>query len=384
MYNITPNDLNIQLLKDNNYLESKNLYNIVDRDHILISYKKDKIDITNIETLGLYRQLIFNNNKLVCFSPPKSISYENFKNNYDISNVELSELIEGIMICLYYSNNKWKVSTKNGIELSEKINNMYLDAKCKCNLNYHYLNNTYCYNLILQHPKNRIVCPAHNPRLYITNVYSITSNIDNSISILPINLYGNEIYKLIEFTSRQVLLPRIYDSKRYSYDNIEDSYMLENNNIYSDMGIGFLKNNVRSKYINPLYSNVLDLRSNNPKLQFTYLSLRYNNKVKEYLKYFKEDRIEFSKYRKQIHKFTKQLFKYYIRWRINREKELCKYPYEYRTHMYMLHEIYINTLLSKKDCITYDKTVKYINNLEPAKLMFSINYNLRLTNRNNI
>ena len=57
--------------------------------------------------------------------------------------------------------------------------------------------------------------------------------------------------------------------------------------------------------------------------------------------------------------------------------KLKDYPYEYRLNMYELHNKYINILKPKKQTITKNYVIDYINSLPPAKLMYAINYEKR-------
>ena len=122
---------------------------------------------------------------------------------------------------------------------------------------------------------------------------------------------------------------------------------------------------------------VRQLRGNQPKSQYRYLVLRNQGKVGDYLKYYPEDSKSFNIYRNQIHDFTKQLHNNYIKCYVNKVKPLLEYPYQYRSHMFQLHQDYINNLREKQGSITRSFVINYINNMHPAKLMYSLNYHLR-------
>jgi len=119
------------------------------------------------------------------------------------------------------------------------------------------------------------------------------------------------------------------------------------------------------------------LRGNKPKLQFRYLALRQQEKVRDYLKYYPEASQEFSAFREQVHGFTRQLHTNYVECYIRKEKPLTEFPYQFRTHMFNLHALYIEELRPAKKIITRSAVVEYVNELPPAKLMFSLNYSMR-------
>ena len=108
------------------------------------------------------------------------------------------------------------------------------------------------------------------------------------------------------------------------------------------------KSGMRSKFRNPNYEMVRNLRGNQPKKQYTYLVLRQQGRVSEYLKYYSEDKKDFALFREQIHVFTHHLHKNYLSCYVRKEHPLKYFPYEYRTHVYNLHQEYLTNLRPKK------------------------------------
>jgi hypothetical protein len=136
----------------------------------------------------------------------------------------------------------------------------------------------------------------------------------------------------------------------------------------------------RAKIRNPVYEQVRNLRGNQPKLQYQYLSLRKEGKVGEFLKFYPENKKEFSAFRDQVHLFTETLFNNYVACYIKKEKPLREYPEKYRTHMYNIHQKYINELKESKQFVTNTFVQKYVNELHPSLLMFCLNHDLRKRN----
>ena len=101
------------------------------------------------------------------------------------------------------------------------------------------------------------------------------------------------------------------------------------------------------------------------------------NKVKEYLKYYPEQSDMFSKMRDDLYKFTNKLYENYISCYIKKEKPLKEFPYQYRSHMYALHQTYLNELKEQHKFINKREAINYVNNLEPPRLMYSMNINYR-------
>jgi hypothetical protein len=112
-------------------------------------------------------------------------------------------------------------------------------------------------------------------------------------------------------------------------------------------------------------------------LQFQYLSLRQQGKVKEYLKLHPEHAGAFQKFRDQLHAYTDQLFANYIGCHVKKERPFAEYPAEFKTHMFRLHELYLNELREKKEHITLGKTIAYMNGLPPSHQIYALNYGTR-------
>jgi hypothetical protein len=136
----------------------------------------------------------------------------------------------------------------------------------------------------------------------------------------------------------------------------------------------------RTKIRNPVYERVRNLRGNQPKLQYQYLSLRKEGKVGDFLKFYPENKRDFSAFRDQVHLFTQTLFSNYVSCYIKKEKPLIEFSDQYRTHMFNIHQHYLNDLREKKFFVTNTVVIKYVNNLHPSLLMYCLNYNMRKRN----
>jgi hypothetical protein len=133
----------------------------------------------------------------------------------------------------------------------------------------------------------------------------------------------------------------------------------------------------RAKVRNPVYEQVRNLRGNQPKLQYQYLSLRKAGKVGDFLKFYPENKREFSTFRDQVHLFTNTLFTNYISCYIKKERPLKEFPDQYRTHMYSLHQKFLNELRENKQFITNTIVINYVNGLHPSLLMYCLNHHMR-------
>jgi hypothetical protein len=176
-----------------------------------------------------------------------------------------------------------------------------------------------------------------------------------------------------------VKFPQEYDFD--SYKELIDKYGSMNTS-YDIVGV-VIHNKLtgeRTKIRNPVYEQVRNLRGNQPKLQYQYLCLRKEGKVKDFLKYYPENKKEFSTFRDQVHLFTNTLFANYVACYIRKERPLLEFSEQYRTHMFTVHQHYMNELREKKLYVTNSVVQKYVNELHPSLLMYCLNFQMRKRN----
>ena len=355
--------------------------------YTIVRYDKEILCQDLIPSYGLFRSVIINNsNKVVSFAPPKSLSYEAFleKNTEKNNSIVAEEFVEGTMINLFWDpmvglNGSWEIATRNTVGANVSFykngltfNSMFLEA-CKENaLDISVLDKKYCYSFVLQHPENRIVVPFKKVQLYLVEIYHIVNTEETvTVDIVDITTFFN-----YGFAGSSVRLPEVYYFD--SYTELKDKYASLNTS-YDILGVVIkdMHTGLRCKIRNPVYEDVRHLKGNHPKLQYQYLSLRQQGKVKEYLAYYPEHKKFFSNVRDQLHAFTETLFQNYIKCYIKKEQELKTFPSQFKTHMFKLHEIYRNELKPANLYVTNTVSIKYVNSLHPSQQMFALNYPMR-------
>jgi hypothetical protein len=392
--NILSGNENTSKLLKINKIQSK----ISNATYSIIKYDKKLLTSDLISSYGLFRSVILNSqNKVVCFSPPKSISAEVFIKKYSEINKHIvaEEFIEGTMINVFWDsslgiNGGWEISTRNtpGATCSfyknyknKSFRDMFLDAITANNLNLNYLNNKYCYSFVLQHPENRIVIPFKQPQLYLVAMYSI-EYIEQNIYINICDYYTT--YKnFFQVNNVTIKFPEIYVFNKYSeliekYASINTSYDIVGAIIHNKY------TGERTKIRNPVYEEVRYLKGNQPKLQYQYLHLRKEGKVKDFLKFYPENKKDFSQFRDQLHLFTNTLFNNYKNCYVKKEKPLREFSDEYKTHMYNIHQIYLNTLKEEKLFVNNTIVQKYVNEMQTPLLMYCLNLQMRKRNNDTI
>jgi hypothetical protein len=360
----------------------------------VIRYDKNFLSFDLISSYGLCRSVIVNNNnKVVGFAPPKSIPSDEFINKYgeQLDEIVAEEFVEGTMINVFWDDSigltgAWEIATRNTVGATSSFykgpkaktfRDMFLEALNDNYLNLEELDKGLCYSFVLQHPENRIVVPFNKKQLYLVAVYSIHNDVDK-ITVTHytpkeyVNFFNNILGSTVKF-------PTWYAFLKYS-DLIEKYASM--NTSYDVVGV-VLHNRAtgeRTKIRNPVYEQVRNLRGNQPKLQYQYLCLRNEGRVGEFLKFYPENKKEFSTFRDQVHLFTDTLFSNYVSCYIKKEKPLMEFSEQYRTHMFNIHQLFLNELREKKHFVTNTVVINYVNNLHPSLLMYCLNFQMRKRN----
>lgn len=435
MYDLT-SYFDFTKIDDIDYIKSKNLkkcFNPSEPSNFILKYDKANANfegnIEKINSLGLFRSVIFHNNKLVGFAPPKSNnikdtslldkeSYIAFvygiaENKYDeiekiVDTNSVQEFVEGTMINVYFANNEWQIATRtligakgyyfhNNNSKIEQLNKeettkpkmfrtMFLEAMNAVNLEFEHLNKDYCYSFVMQHPDNRIVIPIVKTDLYLTNVYHVYSN-DYKVQVINIDEIKQQFEKLDNVS---VKFPKKFETKEDIMKMFKSLYKTKllcvDDNVlpYTFQGIVFYINGLRFKLRNNEYEYVRRLKGNQPKEQFNYFMLRQTNKVHEYLKYYPEQRSVFNTYRQQLHDITSKLYNTYVNCFILKKFTFSSISKHIQPHIFQLHKMYLDSLTNKKQSVNYTTVINYVNNLHPKQMMHLVNYPLKQAKMENI
>lgn len=404
--NKTINVYNILNNQNDDYITKKYTFNNV--EYMIIKYNKKKLkiyestDIEKFNEISKYRSIVVRDNKVVAYSPSKSIDYNIFKTKYeDSSNCYVEDFIDGTMINVFFDviNNTWEISTRSCVGgniiffndaknfqhfdnndchdnyYNSTFRTMFFEACNMNNFNLNSLDKRYSYTFVMQHPFNRIVTPTTLPLIYLLKVYEIKNNLDDLTK--DVNINELSLQEFISTPSYIFLNTNIKFVNKYiisSYNDIENYYNGDNIPYYCVGCMIYNNDGTRTKIRNNNYEIVRKLRGNHPKLQYNYLSLKQENKVKEFLKYYPEHNVIFNKFKQLTYNYTNELFINYISCFIRKEKPLKEYEFQYKNHMYKLHEKFKNELKPSNKTIDKKIVIDYVNSLHPAQQMFLINY----------
>ena len=331
----------------------------------IVTYKYNyKYDLNEYPFIKWCKGAIINinTNKLVCLSPVKT------ETKYDLSKTELNidphydnnsilqPLIDGTMINLFYHNNEWMMSTRSFIGAKNKwdqnISFKKMFDESKKNLDYNELNKKHSYSFVLQHVNNRIVSQIPENNIILVEEYDFDSDNVNNVNL---NLTNYESITTIKNNDMNVLEVSINKSYNFQFKGFT------------------LKNGPRRiNFINSEYQKVFNIKSkcnyNNKLLSFIYL--RNNNLLKDYLIYFNDDSTIFDNYRNKIFIMKNELHDCYVKFFIKKEIEKKDIPFQLKPLVFDLHKIY----KQHQTKITNSVVNQYIYNLPEKKLCFVLNY----------
>jgi hypothetical protein len=298
---------------------------------------------------------------------------------YPPSECYAEEIVDGTMINLFYDKltKAWEIASKstfgakclffNNSEYKEEdtFRYMFFEVCKEIGFDYTSLPEENCYSFVFQHPRNRIVVPITEMKLYLIASYRI-----NNDNYMITKLENEEVSYFLKGTSIQQ--PKTYNFT--TYDDLETLIAVMNQD-YKDAGIMIYHTHsgLRTKIRNPNYEFVRCLRGNQPKLQYHYLELRQKGQVATYLRYYPEALPEFNKYKQQIHSFTEGLHTRYINCYIKKTGPLMEFEEKFRTHMFNLHQIYKKKAEGTGKIITKTDVITYVNTLPEPVLMSSLN-----------
>ena len=355
-------------------------------EYTIVKYVKTNLAKEEYKTLGLARSIIISGGRVLSFSPPKSLEYNSFVEENSSEQCFAEDFIDGTMINLFYNEivNDWVIATRSTIgaqtqffvnseDDKRSFSDMFYEACNIVQLDFSRLDNNYCYSFVLQHPNNRIVTPIDFPKLFLIRAYSINNEM-NSVSEVSGEVLLNNSGGL---WNTGIMYPQ-----RYHIDNYENLANYYNNPATPFYCVGVVVNSStgRTKIRNNNYENIRELRGNQSRLQYHYLTLRKTGKVRDFLAFYGEFAVFFSEYRKTIHTYTNGLYSNYIKCYIRKEQVLKAFPYEFKVHMFNLHQKYLAELKPIGGYIDKKCVIDYFNGLHPSQQMHILNckkkYNL--------
>lgn len=351
-------------------------YHIVRYDKTKYSAKEDgeAPEMTMTDEVAMLRSVIISEGKIRCVSLPKATRTMEDAPVRVGSQPTHSVLLEGPMINMFYYKDDgvsgddkegqgWQISTRSvfgarnsfydnddGSKLT--FRNMFLEAMPE-DLARTLMTRTDAggtdtvYSYVIRHPKNRDVYGANTPHLVM-----VASFVPRDDTNMVWDYRAPEIDEVLAATNSPSM-------------GVTAAWADADGNL------------VRAKKLDNEYLTLRKLRGTQPKLKYHFLTLRkQRGALARYLTQFPEHVATFSAFRDDIHEFTNKLQASYWDCYVRHTKPLKEYDGNFKTHMYNLHSAF---KVNRKP-VVLSTVIQYVNNLEPAQLMFALNWKHRARN----
>ena len=104
-------------IETNNYKLKHKQWIMNNKTYDIFKYDKNILTSDMVNSIGLYRSIICHNNKILAFSPPKSLNINIFMNLHSENECLAEEFVEGTMINLFYDDSidKWEIASKSTV-----------------------------------------------------------------------------------------------------------------------------------------------------------------------------------------------------------------------------------------------------------------------------
>ena len=400
--------LNSLKLTMKNWKTDTGMYSIIKYDKLAFGMTQE--DYT---TVGLLRSVVVDETgHIVAYSPPKCLAVtEEREKSFNDNNIMTppsgsdsgndttvnqwyaEEFVEGTMINMFYSQKDgggaWEIATKSTVggdvvfyspknpkdtvEIRDKdtFRNMFFETCAKIGFKYENLPKEFMYSFVLQHPKNRIVLPITEAKIYIIGLYSINND---TLDITSLNTAGF----VEEYGAGVILRPKQLFADNYTVEGFKKEYASMNAS-YNMMGVVFcnMETGERMKVRNPTYEMVKNLKGVDQKLQLQYLTLRHGGRVADYLKTYPEYKGDFAVYRNQLHGFTRSLHQNYLDCFVFKKCRFVEISQQYKKFVSGLHKKYLEELREIKGSVTFNYVVEFVNTQNPLALLYSLNHVVR-------
>jgi hypothetical protein len=378
-------------------------------------YNYDKSILSSLDNFhDKYRSVVFSHpeNKLLCFSPPKSIEYYDFVGKYAgvigeprQNNITATEKIEGISINLFYDHRiqSWEISTKTNIggnywyflksttdnsitqlasqsganytEKSSTFYDMFLDTLIQSRntpLNdnpwIRELPKTHCYSFVLQHPENQILIPIKSPKLWLVSVYEIRDNY-----AIHIPSWEYKKWSILMNMVGVIDFPKELDVCNYQeLQNYVSKYIDHPFRLTKGIVLWNEKTGERTLLNNPNYADLVKLRELSPSLQYEYFCIKRIGKLTEYMEYFPQIKKSIITMENIYTEFVKSLHACYMDVYVFKTVTLNNINAQFRPYVENLHKTVYLPAIRTRNPVKITKAVvqAYIDKMEPREQLF--------------
>ena len=337
-------------------------------------------------------------NEIVCLPTPKRTEGNPYLTDTESeSEPIIQQQIDGTMVNMFYNTltSEWCISTRTVINANcrwkspKTFSEMFYEiVEDECNkatgvsnshdVFFDQFSKDTSYSFVIQHKENRIVSHITDNSLWLVDAYKLDWNCEDNTNIVE-QVDLDNYYKTIKES-------RV--DKQVVGFTIPYKQKIKSNVSKSDLWKGDVKDSLNEKLHwsnrfvvkycghrvnieNTQYDEVKKLKGNSNNKLFTYIDQRYKGIIKDYLKYFPEDGIDYNHYREKIHILTQELYNFYNSTFKQKTTSLKNdVPYQLKPLCYELHGLYLST----KKAIHFKTCQDFINKMVPQRMYFVLKF----------
>jgi hypothetical protein len=222
-------------------------------------------------------------------------------------------------------------------------------------------------SVVLQHPEHRIVQPVSQASMTVVMTGSIAADGTVTLQLDP-SAWAEPLRAL---APRQFAPSKTFKKPAEALSEVQTQAYLETAGwqglVFQETG-GLGR---RWRVRNSTYVMLRGLRGGEPTVKARFARLRAAKQAKAYLKYYTDETAAFWDCEQQLRTATTKIFEYYGKLHKSKEVTWQKVPVSLRAHLYALHGKYVKELREKKQTVTREVVVEYVNTL-PAEQMYGL------------
>jgi hypothetical protein len=344
--------------------------------YTLVRYKKPLLD----PSLGKYRSVVYQGDRLVAFSPPRSTPQASFEADCATpKNAVVREFVDGMMIYVWFDSGRWRTSTRSCVE-GEKIfrrgatpvpklhepvsdsaptpHELFLRFVAQMPVPlFDLLDKTSTYVFTLMDPDAFNVVKSSALVCYLTNVYKILEgNRAQSVHI-------DAVLPQLQFVN----VPTVHYFRQYS--DITD-YFVGRDYSFKGFMVHDPKTDQRAKILNPSFMKVHERLSAKPNFNEIVLEAMIVHKDQNEIAALHADYPKhIEALERNILRCSNVLFGYYLECFVKKQKAHKDFPVLYRTHMYELHKMYLTSFRQLGFRMNKSVVLDYVKSLPLAVLV---------------
>jgi hypothetical protein len=332
----------------------------------LLRYNKPLLD----PGLANYRSVIFQNDRLVSYTPPKSLDFELFKAKYPISEVRVEEFMDGTMVYAYCVGETWRLGTRSVYDAATSY---------RCGTQVPRFSRTETFYPpappLVRDVFLEKVGPAffENLRQDCVYVFSFMSPLTFNV-VKGDGVYLVATYEIKDNEPRLLepqLLPGVLLPTRHKFDSYEILAECADEVPYTCKGFMLHAGGERTKVMSTAFVRAKDVFDNQPNVNRCLLKLMREHRENLLLEMYPEYKPNAVQLANHVKTFTNILYGSYLECFVEKKKPLREYAYKH--HLYLLHQHYCMTLRPAKKRINKQEVVTYVAGLHLNQLSAALN-----------